>query len=259
MARPTYGVRALVLRRTKLGESDVIVTLLARDGSQIQAVAKGARKPTSSFSSRLELFCVCDLLLVEGKSLDIVKEARLIEGFPSLRGNIELTTAASPILELLARSTYPAQVNDHLFEMVVAGLTYIAENSSSNPNQMLAAVLLKTLAFLGFRPSFINCVTCGATVLTDEASDSLNNLPFSYLDGGVVCAHCSNLMQTVPVKRGVIEWANALLYSLFSDIKAFLVPENDIRELLRFLQIWLNIQLQFKLKSLDFLFVFYGW
>ena len=34
MAQPTYSTRALVLRRTKLGESDLILTLLSEDGSQ---------------------------------------------------------------------------------------------------------------------------------------------------------------------------------------------------------------------------------
>ena len=52
MSQPTYPLRALVLRRTKLGESDLILTLLAADGSLAKAVAKGARKPTSSFAAR---------------------------------------------------------------------------------------------------------------------------------------------------------------------------------------------------------------
>ena len=85
MASRSYSVRALVLRRTKLGESDVICTLLSCDGSQIRAVAKGARKPSSSFASRLEVYSVCDLLLCQGKTLDIVKEARLLEGNEHLK------------------------------------------------------------------------------------------------------------------------------------------------------------------------------
>ena len=55
MASATYTARAIVLRKTKLGESDLIVTLLAQDGSQARAVAKGARKPSSPFAARLEL------------------------------------------------------------------------------------------------------------------------------------------------------------------------------------------------------------
>ena len=59
MAADTYSLQALVLRKTKLGETDLIVTLLAQDGRQVRAVAKGARKPNSSFASRLEIFSAC--------------------------------------------------------------------------------------------------------------------------------------------------------------------------------------------------------
>lgn len=47
MASPTYRCNALVLKKTKLGESDLILTCLKDDGSQLRAVAKGARKPTN--------------------------------------------------------------------------------------------------------------------------------------------------------------------------------------------------------------------
>ena len=63
MASPTYTARALVLRKTKLGETDLVLTLLAEDGSQMRAVAKGARKPANAFSARLELYSVVDVLL----------------------------------------------------------------------------------------------------------------------------------------------------------------------------------------------------
>lgn len=78
MSQPTYGARGIVLRKTKLGEGDLVVTLLSEDGSQLRAVAKGARKSTSPFASRLELYSVADALLARGRSLDIVKEARLV-------------------------------------------------------------------------------------------------------------------------------------------------------------------------------------
>ena len=54
--RRTYHVRACVLDRTKLGETDLILTLLADDGRQLRAVAKGARKPGGRLAARMELF-----------------------------------------------------------------------------------------------------------------------------------------------------------------------------------------------------------
>ncbi|TLM78904.1 MAG: hypothetical protein FDZ70_03415 [Actinobacteria bacterium] len=69
---PPYSARALVLRKTKLGETDLILTLLAEDGRQLRAVARGARKPGSRFGARLEPGAVGDLLLHTGRTLDHV-------------------------------------------------------------------------------------------------------------------------------------------------------------------------------------------
>ena len=60
---PAYPLRALVLRKTKLGETDLILTLLAADGRQVRAVAKGARKSRSRLGARVEPFSILDLLL----------------------------------------------------------------------------------------------------------------------------------------------------------------------------------------------------
>ena len=78
MARKTYKERCLVLKKTKLGEADSIITLLARDGRQIRAVAKGVRKPASRFGARLELCSVVDVLLYPGRSLDVISEVRCV-------------------------------------------------------------------------------------------------------------------------------------------------------------------------------------
>ena len=52
MASPrTYRTRAIVLDKTKLGESDLILELLAENGSLVRAVAKGARKPGSRLAA----------------------------------------------------------------------------------------------------------------------------------------------------------------------------------------------------------------
>ena len=105
MASRTYALKALVLRKTKLGEGDLIVTFLAEDGSSLRAVAKGARKPSSVFASRLELYAEVDLLCAEGRSLDIVKEARLVDAHASLRGDVERAAAAACMCELRAHGS----------------------------------------------------------------------------------------------------------------------------------------------------------
>ena len=74
----TYRTKAIVLDKTKLKETDLILTLVDQTGRQVRAVAKGARKPGSRLAARCELCCEVDLLLAHGRSLDIVSQAELV-------------------------------------------------------------------------------------------------------------------------------------------------------------------------------------
>ncbi len=49
-----YRDAAIVLRTHKLGEADRIVVLLTRGHGKVRGVAKGVRRTTSKFGSRLE-------------------------------------------------------------------------------------------------------------------------------------------------------------------------------------------------------------
>ena len=64
-----YRDEAIVLRTQKLGEADRIITLLTRGTGRVRAVAKGVRRTTSRFGSRLEPFTHVDLQLAEGRRI----------------------------------------------------------------------------------------------------------------------------------------------------------------------------------------------
>ncbi len=249
MASKTYSLRALVLRRTKLGESDVICTLLAEDGSQVRAIAKGARKPSSPFSSRLEVYAVCDLLLSQGRSLDIVKEARLIQGNAHLRSDISLMQAAAPIVELLDRASQDGLQDTRLFPMACAALSAF-EGAQCPCSLITSAELLKTLAVLGFRPRVELCVACGKPL---QLMEGPRQVPFSVLDGGALCSDCSARFDTMFYDRDLLAWVHSLLFSTFDQIVQFSPDDRTCLELMRFLQVWIRQHLGLRLKSLDFL------
>ena len=199
MAQPTYSLRALVLRRTKLGESDLILTLLSEDGSQKRAVAKGARRPKSSFAARTEPFCVIDALCATGRSLDILKEARLVAAHDALRCNLEASAAAAPVAELLARMSQRDLANPRLFQSAMRMLDAMDGADDSHRAALSAAELLKILAFSGLRPSLEVCVGCGEPVALVEGA----RIPFSAAGGGVLCESCRGLDESVLVDGSI--------------------------------------------------------
>lgn len=251
MSQPTYDVRAIVLRKTKLGESDLIVTMLAEDGSQMRAVAKGARKPTSSFAARLELYSVADALVARGRSLDIVKEVRLVESNDRLRRDIEHAAGAAPMAELLDRVTQMGLENPRLFALTRAALASLGRVEAAQVPAVCAAHLLKTLAFAGLRPSLDVCVGCGRDVAPAPA-DAL--VPLSYQEGGAVCAACRPNVETVLVPASTVAWCRALLGSTFAEIEALEVDPSASFAVLRFCQQWVHEHVGSNLKSLNFLF-----
>ena len=60
----TYRTKVLVLDKTKLKETDLILTMLDERGRQVRAVAKGARKPGGRLAARCEICC----LRMDGRS-----------------------------------------------------------------------------------------------------------------------------------------------------------------------------------------------
>jgi DNA repair protein RecO (recombination protein O) len=74
-----YRDRGVVLRTYKLGEADRIVVLLTPGHGKVRAVAKGIRRTKSRIGGRLEPLSHVELLLYEGRELDIVSQAETIE------------------------------------------------------------------------------------------------------------------------------------------------------------------------------------
>ena len=97
---PLYRDEAVVLRTDKLGEADRIITLLTRHHGRVRAVAKGVRRTTSRWGSRLEPFTHVDLQLAEGRSLDTITQAETLTPFHSGIGlDYDRYTAGTVMLE----------------------------------------------------------------------------------------------------------------------------------------------------------------
>ena len=121
---PLYRDEAIVLRTHKLGEADRIITLLTRQHGRVRAVAKGVRKTTSRWGSRLEPFTHVDLQLAEGRNLDVITQADTLDAFPSRLGDhYDRYTAGTVMLETAERLvTEEKQPSLQQFLLLVGGL-----------------------------------------------------------------------------------------------------------------------------------------
>jgi hypothetical protein len=85
-------VPAIIIKKTKLGEADRILTLYTPDLGKIQAVAKGVRRPKSKLAGHLELLTHSLVSLARGRNLDTITGSQtinsLVEAFTANRRGI---------------------------------------------------------------------------------------------------------------------------------------------------------------------------
>ncbi len=179
---PLYRDEAIVLRTHKLGEADRIITLLTRQHGRVRAVAKGVRRTTSRWGSRLEPFTHVDLQLAEGRNLDVVTQAETLTPFSGEIGlDYDRYTSGTVMLETADRLvTEERQPSPQQFLLLVGGLRAMAAREHG-PSQVLDSYLLRSLAVAGYAPSFDHCARCG--------EDGPHRW-FSPASGGVLCADC---------------------------------------------------------------------
>jgi DNA repair protein RecO (recombination protein O) len=242
---PAYPLRAIVLRKTKLGETDLILTLLASDGRQVRAVAKAARKSKSRLGARVEPFSVLDLLLHTGRDLEIVVEAETVETHDALRSDYDRTVAASVVVDVLDKGSVEGQAEPQLFEMALVTLDVMEEAPVEALERVVLAFLLKSLAMHGYRPSLDRCAACGA-----ELSGPL---AFSVEAGGVLCDRCAGEGSGArPITLEAREALRVMLRSRMAEVPAMDLPPAVAADVRWTVRAYTGFHIPARLRALDY-------
>lgn len=242
----TYRTHAIVLDKTKLKETDLILTLLARDGREIRAVAKGARKPGSRLSARCELFCTVDLLLARGGTLDVVSQADLIEAPLGSSPTYESMQRASVIAEVASLCCFEDAADPFVFGISSKALQVIGGIQDDCPHMdlIVAAYVFKLLSHVGYRPDYAACVACGDPSLSY----------FSASAGGLLCASCApSVAGAQAVDADAVNWLRALIPLTFEQLVQCPVSMSTSNLLLALSHLWAATHLDARLRAMEFL------
>lgn len=193
---------------------------------------------------------MADVLCAKGRSLDVVSEARLVEGNAALRGDIERTSAAAPIAELVERTTQAGLECPNLFAMTQTALRAMCNTDAAGAPSIAAGHLLKAFAMTGVRPVLSECAACGNPVM--PLPDG--SLAFSPREGGVICSHCRAHTEAGYIDAQTAEWSNFLLRSTFSDIAGARMGVREAFSVLDLCQRWCVEHVGCRLRSLSFMF-----
>lgn len=245
---PAYPLRAIVLRKTKLGEADTIVTLLAEDGRQVRAVVKGARKTLSRLGARLEPFTVADLLLHTGRSLEIVSEARAVATHDGLRSDFDRTAAASVVADVANRVSVEGQAEQRLYALCVASLDALEEVEVAAIDAVVAAFLVKAVAIQGLRPELVSCAACASALAPGTR--------FAPQLGGAICPSCgAETPGTLALSVDARDLLLALLRAKLVDVPALGAPPALVHDVFSLLRAFYAHHVPGRLKALEFFVV----
>ncbi len=240
---PSHHVRALSLKKTKLGETDLIVTFLAADGCQIRAVAKGARKPGSRFGGRVEPFTVADMLLHTGRTLETITDAEIVTSHAALREDYDRSQAASVVADFLDKVSVECQTEERLFGLACATLDAMDIAEGDALLALVTAFLLKGMAMHGYRPQFDACVECGAPAAGETR--------FALEMGGLYCEGCgAQGPDVVHLSSGARSALKALMAAKMSEVGALGIPRDVLADAFGVMRAFVVYHVPARLKAL---------
>ena len=178
----TYQTEAIVIKKTKLGEADSILTLYTPRLGKIQGFAKSLRKPRSKLAGHLELLTYSLVSFARGKNLDTITGSQTINTFLPLKSDLWLTSCALYATELVNQFTVDHVENYPLFRLLKETMEQLCQ--ADNKELILRYFELHLLSGVGYQPQLQQCVSCHSPLQPTTNS-------FCPSAGGMLCPRCS--------------------------------------------------------------------
>lgn len=125
--------QAILIRRRPWGDTSWIVTWLTAGHGKVSTMARGARRPTSPFSGKLDLFYMGEISFAVSKksSLHTLREVQILEPFDAsdLRGaNLFLCSYFAELADLV---TEPGTPVDGIYDLLRRALAHLRTNAAT--------------------------------------------------------------------------------------------------------------------------------
>jgi DNA repair protein RecO (recombination protein O) len=144
----------IILRTRPLTETSLIVNWLTPDLGRIATVAKGARRPKSSFRGKVDLFYEADFSFARSRrsELHTLREVVLRETHGELRKDLGWIQQASYAAAFIEQATEIEAPIPEIYELMTALVEHIPGRRPVD--RTIYAFELKLLEQLGLQPDF---------------------------------------------------------------------------------------------------------
>jgi DNA repair protein RecO (recombination protein O) len=144
----------IILRTRQLTETSLIVHWLTRKSGRMATVARGARRPKSPFSGKLDIFYQADFSFSRSRKSDlhILREVRLDRTHAAIRIDLLKLHQGAYAIRFIEQATETETPLPRVFELLSEFLDSLCTEKSSVQN--VFALELKLLRELGLEPDF---------------------------------------------------------------------------------------------------------
>jgi len=146
-----HNLRAIVLWTRRSREADKVVGIFTRELGRLTVRATSAARATAKFAALTEPFVESDVAvyLTPGQGWGKLVGGRMVRSFPSLRLQMDRSTAASWVCEVVHRLTAEEQSSPEKFDLLQETLQAIETATQFGVLRLAFAVRFLTFAGLG--------------------------------------------------------------------------------------------------------------
>ena len=179
-----HFTRAIILKKTPFGDSDLIVTSFSRDEGRLSGIARSARASRRRFGGALEPGSLVGLGYTESRAGHLVRieEATVERAVVGVMKSLPRIGAMARAIDLALAFLQERQPAPEKFDLLDWWLERISDRDPG-PSEVVAFEL-KWLAHCGYQPHLDSCLGCG------RPAKGVGRFAFGFDRGGLVCTKC---------------------------------------------------------------------
>lgn len=172
---------AIVIKRQKLQDNDVLVTLYTDKAGKIKAIAKGAKSGRSNLAAATQPFVFGEFVLSMEREWNKIRSVEVLDPYAKYHDDLDLMTYGSYLLELLSFLMADGVINHKVFVLIVDALEMLLLEPEQK-DVLKLAFEIKMMSYSGYQLALKRCTECGA--------ENREFLWFSIENGGIICDKC---------------------------------------------------------------------
>lgn len=191
---------AICIQASDFSETSQVLTFFGRLSGKFRCIAKGSKRPKSSFGGTIEIFAYGNIVFSSSgeDKLAALTEFEQEKPFTALAKNLDALNAAQFAAELVNKSTKELDPHPRLFDFFLQFLQDLTalQDGGNSWLELLILFQLSLLNQIGLQPVFNHCINCKTKFPPHSSRERPVPTPktfyFSCSANGLICNDCES-------------------------------------------------------------------